>query len=97
MLNAYTKVTTGSKQVAVVVKNLTAILITIAKGIKVAQVVATNVVSPMKLTPETLERLDKIKGIQQMRRSVEWRKGTLFQQQDLPGYEGWSEGHQAAV
>ena len=78
-------------------ENLMAILITIAKGVKVAQVVAANVVSPVKLTPRSLERLDKIQGSQQMRMSVEWRKETLFQQLDLSGLEGWSEGNQAAA
>ena len=43
-------------------ENLMAILIT--KGIKVIQVVAVNVVPPVKLTPRTLEKLDKIQGIQ---------------------------------
>ena len=97
VVNMYTKVTTGSKQVAVVVKNLMAILITIAKGIKVTQVVAKNIVPPVKLTPRTLERLGKIQGRQQMRMSVEWRKETLFQQLDLSGLEGWFEGNQAAA
>ena len=49
VVNTYTKVTTGSKWVAVVVKNLTAIPITITKGIKVTQLVATNVVTPSKI------------------------------------------------
>ena len=44
VINAYTEMTTGSKQVAVVMKNLTATPITIAKGIKVAQVVAAYAV-----------------------------------------------------
>ena len=34
VVNTYTEVTTGSKKVAEVVKNLMAILITIAKGIE---------------------------------------------------------------
>ena len=62
-----------------------AIPITIAKSIQVTQLVATNVVPPVKLTPRTLERLDKIQGSQQMRISVEWRKETLLQQLDLSG------------
>ena len=78
VVNTYTKGTTGSKCVVVVVKNLMAILITITKGIKVAQVVAVNVVPPVKLTSRTLERLDKVQGIQQTRMSVEQRKETLF-------------------
>ena len=44
VVNTYTKLISGSKQVAVVVKNMMAILITIGKGIKVTQTVAANVV-----------------------------------------------------
>ena len=73
---------------AIVVKNLMAVLISITKGIKVAQVVAANVVPPVKLTPRILERLDKIQGSQPMRMSVEWRKETLFQQMYLSGLRG---------
>ena len=61
------------------------ILITISKGVKVAQVVAANAVPPVKLTPRTLEQLEKIQGSQWMRMSVEWRKETLLQQLDLSG------------
>ena len=82
---------------AVVVKNLMAILITIAKGIKITQVVAANVVPPVKLTSRTLERLDKIQGSQLTRMSVEQRKETLFQQLDLSRLEGWSERNQAVA
>ena len=46
-------------------------LITIAKGIKVTQVVAANVVPPVRLTRRTLERLDKIQGSQHTRMSDE--------------------------
>ena len=70
VLNMYTKVISGSKQVMVVVKKLTAISITIAKGIKVTQVVAASVVPPVKLTPNTLEKLDEIQGTQ-------WTKMTI--------------------
>ena len=49
VVHMYTKVTTGSKWVAVVVKNLMAILITIAKGIKVAQVVAGKCYAPSEV------------------------------------------------
>ena len=44
VMNTYTKMTTRSKQVLVVVMNWTNALITIVKGIKVAQVIAMNVV-----------------------------------------------------
>ena len=62
VMNTYTKVTTGSKWVTVV-KNLTTALITITKGIKVAEVVATNVVPQVEVVPRTLEQLDEIQGI----------------------------------
>ena len=52
--NTYTEMTTGSKWVAVVVKNLTATLITITKGVKVTQVVATNVVSQVEVVSGTI-------------------------------------------
>ena len=42
VMNTYTEMTTRSKWVAVVVKNLTAAPITIAKGVKVTQLVAIN-------------------------------------------------------
>ena len=65
-----------------VVKNLMAIPITIAKGIKVTQVVAANVVPPVEVAPRTLEKLDEIQGIQWTRMLVEQRKELLFQQLD---------------
>ena len=64
VVNTYTKAISGSKQVAVVVKNLMAVPITIAKGIKAAQVIAANVVPPVEVSPGTLEKLDEIQGIQ---------------------------------
>ena len=45
----YTEVISGSKWVSVVVKNLTAILITIAKGVKAIQVVVANAVPPVEI------------------------------------------------
>ena len=97
VVNTYTEVTTGSKQVAVIVKNLMATPITIAKGIKVAQVVATNAMPQVELAPRTLEKLDEMQGIQQTSMSVEWRRNVLFQQLDLSGLEGWSNENQAAT
>ena len=71
--------------------------ITIAKGIKVSQVVAANVMSQVEVAPGTLEKLDEIQGIQQTWMSVEWRREVLFQQLDLSGLEGWSDKNQAAT
>ena len=97
VMNTFTEMTTGSKQVAVIVKNLTATLISIAKCIKFAQVVAMYVAPHVEVAPGTLEKLDEIQGIQQNRISVEWRKEMLFQQLELSGLEGWSDKNQAAA
>ena len=96
VINTYTEVTTTSKGIVVVVKNLTAIPITIAKGVKVTQVIAVNVVPQVEAASETLEKLDEMQGIQQTRMSVEWRSKVIFQQLDLSGLEGWSDKNQAA-
>ena len=44
--NTYTKMNTGSKHVAIMIKYQTAVLITIGKDIKIAWVVAANRVPP---------------------------------------------------
>ena len=46
-------------------------LITIATGIKVAQVVAANAVPQVEAALGTLAKLDEIQGIQQTRMSIE--------------------------
>ena len=71
-----------------------AILITIAKGIKVTQVVAANVVPPVELAPRTLEELDERQGIWQTKMSVDQRKEVLLQQLDLSGLDRWSKANQ---
>ena len=96
VVNTYTNVTTGSKWVAVVAKKLIAILITIAKGVTVTQVVATNVVPPLKLTRGTLERPHKIQGSQKTRMLFEQRKDTLLTAGSI-WLGGMSEGNQAAA
>ena len=97
VMNTYMEMTTGSKWVAVVVKNLTATPISIAKGVNITQVEATNVVPQVNVLPGTLEKLDEIQGIQQTRMSVEWRKEMLFQQLELSSLEGWSDKNQTAA
>ena len=64
IMDMYTEMTTRTKQVAVMVKSLTVTPITIAKGVKVTQVVAMNVVPQVEVAPGTLEKLDEIQGIQ---------------------------------
>ena len=97
ILNTYTEMTTGSKWVAVIVKNLTTALITMAKGVKIAQVIAANAIPQVGNMPGMLEKLDKMQGIQRTKMSVEQRKEALFQQLDLSGLEGWSAKNWAAA
>ena len=61
--NTYTEMTTGSRHVAIVIKNKTAVLIIIGNGIKVTLVVAVNSIPPVEVIPGTLETLDEMQGI----------------------------------
>ena len=49
------------------------------------------------MAPGTLEELDKVQCVQQTKMSVEKRSEALFQQLDLSGLEGWSQGNQVAT
>ena len=60
VVNTYTKMTIGSKHVAIVIKNQIASLITIGKGIKITQVVAVNRIPPVAVMPGMLEKLDEM-------------------------------------
>ena len=97
VVNTYTKVTTRGKKVAVVVKNLMAIPITITKGIKVIQAVAVNAVPQVEVALRMLEKLNEMQCIQQTKMFAEWRRDLLFHQLDLSGLEGWSKENQAAT
>ena len=97
VVNIYTKVIPGSKQVAVVMNNLMAILITIFKGIEVTKVLAANAVPQVKVVPRTLEVLDEVQGIQQTKMSVERRREVLFQQLDLSCLEEWPKENQVVA
>ena len=90
IVNTYAVMTTGSKCVAIVIKNQMAIPITIGKGVKITWVVAVNRVPPVEFMPGTLEKLDEIQGIQWTQMTIERRKEMLLQQLDLSGLEGWS-------
>ena len=63
MANTYTKVTTGSRYVTIMIKNQTATLIIIGKGINIALVVAANMVPPVEVKPGILKKLDEMQGI----------------------------------
>ena len=45
------------------IKNQTAVMIIIGKGIKIPWVVAANRVPPVEVMPGILEKLDEIQGI----------------------------------
>ena len=85
ILNTYTEMTTMNKWVAVLVKNLTAVSITFTKGVKITWFIAAIAIPQVGVVPGTLEKLDKMQGIQRTKTSVEQRKEALFQQQDLSG------------
>ena len=61
--NTYTQMTTGSRHVAIVIKNQTAVLIIIGKGVKVTWVVGANRVPPVEVMPVTLEKIDEMQGV----------------------------------
>ena len=63
IMNTYTEMATGSNQVAVVVKNLTNTPITIAKGVKIAQLIAANAIPQVGVSAEMLEKLYEMQGI----------------------------------
>ena len=63
VVNTYTEMTTGSRHVAVVIRNQTATSIIITKDIKVTQVVAANRVNPVEVMSGPLEKLDEMQGI----------------------------------
>ena len=70
MVNIYTEMTIGSKHVSIVIKNQTAVLSTIGKGVKITKVVAANRVPPVEVVPEMLEKLDK-------RQEIQWTQMTI--------------------
>ena len=63
VVNTYTEMTTVSRYVAIVIKNQTAALIIVSKGINVTQVVAVNRVPPIEVMPGTLEKLDEMQSL----------------------------------
>ena len=60
VMNTYTEMTTRNNHI-VVLKNLTATLITIAKGVNVSQVVALNAVLQVEVVLGTMEKLDEFR------------------------------------
>ena len=64
VVNTYNEMTSGSRHVTVGIKNQTAALIIIGKGINVTQVVAANRVPPIEVMPGTLAKIKEMQGVQ---------------------------------
>ena len=90
MANTYIEMATGSRCIAIVIKNQTAAPVIINMGVKVTWVEAANGVPLIDIMPGTLEKIDKMHGIQWTKMSSRYRKETLLQQLDLSGLEGCS-------
>ena len=60
-VNTYTKMATGSRHVAIVIKNQTTVPVIIRKGLKVTHVVAAYRVPPIEVMPGTLERFPELR------------------------------------
>ena len=64
IMDTYTEMTTRSKQVVVVVNNLITALVTITRGVKIAQVVTVNAIPQVEASPGVLVKLNEMHGIQ---------------------------------
>ena len=60
VVNTYTNMTTGSRHVAIMIKNQTAVPFIIGKAVKVTWVVAAKSIPPVKVMPGTLKKLDEM-------------------------------------
>ena len=99
VVNTYTKVISGSKWVAVVVKNLTWLPQSLLpRVLKVQPSGSCKCSNPSGSKPLTLWRnWMRIQGIQQTKMMVEQRKKLLFQQLDSSGLDKWSDRNQVAA
>ena len=99
VLNTYREMTTGSKSMPVVVRNMTATPITLKKNTAVAGVVAPYAVSNIQVLPGTVEQLDAAQGIQMGRTkmTVEQQKEALFEQLDLNSLDSWTPSSRAVA
>ena len=79
------------------VKNLTAALITIVKGVMIARVVAADAIPQVGVASGMLEKWDEMQGVQRAKISVEQRRKVQFQWLNLSGLEGCSPKKRAAT
>ena len=97
--NTYTEMMTGSKSIAVVVRNLTATPITLKKNAPLARVVATNAIPNMQLLLGMVEQLDTAHEILTGRPKmtvIQWREA-LFEQSDLSSLVSWTPKSRVAA
>ena len=95
----YTKIMTGSKIIAVVVRNMTATPIILKKNAPVARVVAPNAAPNAKIQPGMVEQLDTAQEIQmgRLKMTVEQQREVLFKQLDLSSLDSWTPKGRAAA
>ena len=87
--NAYTEMHSGSKSVAVVVRNGMAYTQTLKKKIPVARVVAANHVTEAQIWSGIMDALDEVQGIQTPKMTTEQRQEKLFKKLDLSSLGSW--------
>ena len=95
----YTEMTTGSKRVVVVVRNMTATPIMLKKNTPVARVVANNAVPNAQVLLGMVKQLDAAQGNQMGRpkMTVEQQKDGLFEQLDLSSLNSWTPKSRAVA
>ena len=97
--NTYTEMMTGSKSIAVVVRNLTATHITLKMNAPLARVVAANAVPNAQLLLVMIEQLGTTQEIQtgRLKMTVEQQREALFEQLDLSSLDCWSPKSRVVV
>ena len=86
--NAYTEISNGSKNVAIVVRNSTAYLQT-QKKIPVVRVVDANWLPELQVWAGMIDMLNEAQDIQTLKLTTEQRQEKLFEKLDLSGLESW--------
>ena len=83
-LSSYATLTTGSNQIAIVLRNNTNERVEIQKGVPIARMVTANLIPTADLGASPIKAADS------GRLSEEERQQTLFKKLDLSGLESWS-------
>ena len=95
ILHAYTRLKNGSRRVSLVVRNVSDSQIFLKKGLPVARVVSTTLVSPAELAPEMEAALGEESRPEPL--SVAARQEKLLEKLNLDGLACWSPENAVAV